>query len=135
MKLLQEFIKAHDITTTPTGDHEIGKAGEKLSITFTHQYRTYLKEFGTLSAQGHGICGLGVDKGTWLNVMCATFALREAYPHFPDTAVLLCEIGDDGYYLYDMAQDCVVLWKSSGESFIVKTFFESFLTNTLRSAP
>ena len=73
---------------------EIEKAEKALGISFSDEYKEYLKEVGSLSFFSHEFMGLGVDG--YLNVVEATMSERELDNDFPSDCILLENDGIEG---------------------------------------
>ena len=92
MKTIIDEIARHYKVYTGTGvsDEVIASAEQQLGVTFSSQYKAYLKEYGVLSFASHEITGLGVIG--YLNVVEATEAERKLGGTFPSDCLLIFSI-------------------------------------------
>ena len=89
------------------GAETIQLAEQALGLRFAEEYREYLTSYGTASANGHELTGLGVSRR--LDVTAVTEEEREKNPAVPD----------DLYVVEQVNIDDIVAWQSaSGEIFL-----------------
>ena len=94
-KLLEEIAQKTKVYQGKgVSSDEIVKAEKLLGISFSDEYKEYLKEVGFLSFFSHEFTGLGVDG--YLNVVEATKSERELDKDFPSDSILLENEGIEG---------------------------------------
>ncbi|MDE6995014.1 MAG: SMI1/KNR4 family protein [Lachnospiraceae bacterium] len=87
-------------------EEEIRVAEQILGLSFSKEYRAYLRAFGLASFQGHELTG--IIKSPRLSVIAQTIAERNNSPHIPD----------DMYVIEIANINGIVIWQgSTGEIF------------------
>ncbi len=86
----------------PAKDVDIDNAELELCVQFSDEYKTYLAEFGAISARGVELTGL-ID-AEYINVVSATKEKRKMYPQVPNAL----------YVIEDAAIDGIVIWQDTG---------------------
>lgn len=92
----------------PASEEQIANAESALGMTFSKEYRKYLKSFGVISYGANEFYGLGVKDTSHLNIVNAVNDFRQIR-RFPLSLIPITEIGDGHYYMYDNASETVVV--------------------------
>ena len=87
------------ISGTPATREMISAAESVLGLSFSEDYREYLRAFGVVTFDGHALTGIW--PGSHLNVTTITDELRELYPSVPSN----CYVVEDAYI------DGIVIWQ------------------------
>lgn len=96
------------VSMAPASDLQIQEAEEALGVSFSNDYKAYLKAFGAAAYEGHELTG--ISKSTRLSVISATFEERAKNPSVPS----------DWYVIEQLNIDDVSVWQAaSGEIFQV----------------
>lgn len=135
MKKLVEKLEKTAALTKPTTEAEIAQAEQDLHISFSTEYKNYLKSFGVISFESTETYGLGIKTTSYLSLYKALPEMRKENG-FPLSAVPLSEIGDGHFYLYDNDTKSVLVWASPNggimeerktanlEDFLISLFFD-----------
>ena len=106
-----DVIDSIELITKPQNISEcsIQNAEKELHLSFSNDYREYIKHYGTITFYGHEITG--ISKARYKNVVAVTLQERE-----------FCFCVDDNWYVIERTNiDDIVIWQSSsGEIFQTK---------------
>lgn len=100
---------------------EIAKAEKSLALSFSDEYKDYLKEAGFLSFFSHEFTGLGSEG--YLNVVEATKSERELDKDFPSDCILLENVGIDGLMILHDASGAVYSYANGKKTKISDSLF------------
>lgn len=125
--LLRELIKG-DGQYKPATSQEIAKAEKELNMTFSSDYKQFLREVGAFTYGSLEVYGLGVSPTSHLNIINVVKDFRNE-DGFPDTVIPLSEIGDGHYYCYDNEDGRIRIWASPKGGFynVTNLGLEKFL--------
>ena len=131
MKTIIDEIAGHYKVYKGTGvsDEVIASAEQKLGVTFSSQYKAYLKECGVLSFASHEITGLGI-RG-YLNVVEATEAERKLGGAFPSDCILIENVGIDGVLVIMDSCGRIYEYQKGNRIPVAESFF-NYITSLLR---
>lgn len=132
MNKLIEKLKDAKAIIRPVKDEEIRQAELDLNISFSEEYKNYLRTFGIISLGATEVYGLGVSKTSYLNIYTTLTEIRKEN-NFPSSAVPLSDIGDGHSYIYDNESGNILVWASPNGG-IVKEYnigLEEFLISLL----
>ena len=93
--------------TTPATDKDIEEFENKLSITLGEQYKTFLKEFGTLEVEYLEFYGYFKDNKGLPSSISATLIARETIEKFSQDLIIFYERGDGTFYLINMRRNVI----------------------------
>lgn len=85
-------------TTDSVTDEEITKFEKELSIKLGNEYRSFLKEFGTLEVEYFEFYGIYSDNNSLPSAIYATKYARKNIENFPKDLVVFYETGDGSFY-------------------------------------
>lgn len=110
MSKIIEVIKSLPkmFSCTPASEIQISDAEIQLCLKFAEEYKSYLAEFGEVSAKGVELTG--IISADYLNVVLATKEKWELYP----------QVEHNLYVVEDTLVDGIVIWQDSNGS-IYKT--------------
>ncbi len=97
---LKEFNIELETTDLPT-DEEIGNFEKKLSIKLGNEYKSFLKEFGTLEIDYLEFYGIFCNNTSLPSAMHATEYVRKNIEKFSKDLVVFYETGDGSFYCVD----------------------------------
>lgn len=101
---------------------DIKIAEQKLGLSFSPEYRTYLATYGLLSFASHEFTGLGADG--YLNVVSATEKERSLGGQFPKDCILLENNGIDGLLTLQDSKGYVYSFNDGKKKKIASSFSE-----------
>lgn len=131
MNNLLALVEDHQADTIPATEEQIAHAESELGLTFTQEYRSYLRQFGVISFGPNEIYGLGVKETSFLNIISALTDFR-SIENFPLSLIPISDIGDGHYYMYDNStQDIVVVSLPGVGIKQVSSNLESFLAELI----
>lgn len=85
-------------TTNPATDKEIEEFEKELSMRLGDEYKSFLKEFGTLEVEYFEFYGIYSDSNSLPSAIYATKYARENIENFPEDLVVFYETGDGSFY-------------------------------------
>ena len=88
-------------TSKVATDEVIRKYEKELSIKFGEEYKSFLKEFGTLEVEYFEFYGIIGDNNSVPSAIHATKFARKNIENFPMDFVVFLEIGDGSFYCID----------------------------------
>jgi len=88
-------------STTPATDKEIEEFEKELSIKLGDEYKSFLKEFGTLEIEYFEFYGIYSDSNSLPSAVYATKYARENIEKFPKNLIVFYETGDGSFYCVD----------------------------------
>lgn len=117
--------------TTPATDENIEEFENKLSIKLGEQYKTFLKEFGTLEVDylefyGYFKENKGIPSSIWV-----TLNARETIENFSEDLIVFYERGDGTFYCVN-GKDEVFECNYNRYNKIDK-FFKDFIINKIKN--
>ena len=131
MNNLLALVKDHHADIIPASEEQIAHAESELGLTFTQEYRSYLRQFGVISFGPNEIYGLGVKETSFLNIISALTDFR-SIENFPLSCIPISDIGDGHYYMYDNSTQNIVVVSLPGVGIKqVSSNLESFLTELI----
>ena len=101
--------------TGAVSDELISNAEKQLGVSFSAEYKTLLKTYGSLFAKGEEILGISSDNN---NVVEATMAARSESDNFPKGMYVISKCGVDGILLVQNPQGNVFSYQAN--SFLQK---------------
>lgn len=107
--ILNEFPDKSE-TSTGVSDDKIDEVETCLKLKFPADYRSFMKEYGTLQADYIGIYGLSVEEPETLSVSDLTEYLRLTEPDFPENFLPFQESGEERFACLDCSTGQVVIW-------------------------
>lgn len=99
-----EKLKELNIELETTGsatDEEIDKFEKKLSIKLGNEYKSFLKEFGTLEIEYFEFYGIYGTNTSLPSAIYATEYARKNIENFPKYLIVFYETGDGSFYCVD----------------------------------
>lgn len=123
MDNLLKIVTENDVIIRPVGSEEIERLKKELGFNLSSEYEAYLKNFGIIIFEAWETYGLGVKDDSYLNVL-NIYQDLSSDEEYPNNTLPLMEIGDGSYYLYDNANEMVLLW-STPNGGIVRTLDEN----------
>lgn len=133
MNKLLKLIAENQADTLPATEKQITKAESDLGLTFTDEYRSYLKKVGVISFGSVETYGLGIPDTSFLNIVNALSDFK-AFNNFPTSLIPLADIGDGHYYMYDNNTQNIVIVSLPGvgikkvcselETFLIDLIFD-----------
>jgi len=88
-------------STSPATDKEIEEFEKELSIKLGDEYKSFLKEFGTLEIEYFEFYGIYSDSNSLPSAVYATKYARENIEKFPKNLIVFYETGDGSFYCVD----------------------------------
>ena len=117
--------------TTPATDKDIEEFENKLSITLGEQYKTFLKEFGTLEVEYLEFYGYFKDNKGLPSSISATLIARETIEKFSQDLIVFYERGDGTFYCVnskDEAFEC-----NYNRCNKIDKSFKDYITNKIKN--
>ena len=118
-------------STQPATNENIEEFENKLSITLGEQYKTFLKEFGTLEVEYLEFYGYFKDNKGLPSAINTTLYIRETVADFPKDLIVFYESGDGAFYCVN-SQDEVFECNYNRCNKIDKSF-KDFITNKIKN--
>jgi len=88
-----------DITATkPASSAEIEMFEKELSVKLGNEYKSFLKEFGTLEVEYFEFYGVFQDDNSLPSALFATKYARKNINNFPQNLIVFYETGDGSFY-------------------------------------
>lgn len=135
MLKVKSFIDNHaDVLTKADkiGLEDVALAEKALGFGFDAEYKSYLSNFGKISYNSMELYGLGVPETSYLNVVAATKELQNELGKMPDNSVVLEDIGESNYVVYQMNGG--VLQVNSSDSQMISSSLEEYIMTRLLEA-
>lgn len=123
MDNLLKIVTENDVIIRPVGSEEIERLKKELGFNLSSEYEAYLKNFGIIIFEAWETYGLGVKDDSYLNVL-NIYQDLSSDEEYPNNTLPLMEIGDGSYYLYDNANEMVLLW-STPNGGVIRTLDEN----------
>lgn len=100
MKVFSDKIKEYKDFTAygPVNDDDIKEAERELELRFNDEYKYFLKEYGTASANGHEF--FGICDYSRLNIVVETLKRRKENSNVPGDLYLIEDVGIDKIYTW-----------------------------------
>lgn len=114
-------------TTNLATDEEIKKFEKELSIKLGNEYRSFLKEFGTLEIEYFEFYGIYDNNSSLPSATYATKYARENIENFPEDLVVFYETGDGSFYCVN-ENDSVLLCNYNRCNPVKQTFKQFIFT-------
>lgn len=100
-ELSEKLLSTKDLVhLSPVSEEQIKDAEKRLNLEFSLEYRSYVSEFGVVSANGYELTG--ICSSPRLNVVDVTICERENNPDVPK----------DWYVLEQANIDGIVIWQN-----------------------
>jgi len=125
-----EKLKDFNIEMKATGsatDEEIAKFEKELSIRLGDEYKSFLKEFGTLEIEYFEFYGIYSYNNSLPSAIYATKYARENIENFPENLIVFYETGDGSFYCVN-ENDSVFLCNCNRCNFVEQTFKQLIFT-------
>ena len=123
---MYEYLKEINIeleSTKVATDLDVENFEKELSIQLGIEYKTFLKEFGTLEVDYFEFYGVIGDNNSVPSAIHATKYTRENIENFPHDLIIFYEVGDGSFYCVNQ-KDEVYMCNFNRCSFINMTFKE-----------
>ena len=100
MKKFTELIKAYDdfMAIGAANEYKIDEAERELGLKFSEEYKAFLREYGTASANGHEFFGICDSKR--LNIVEMTLNAWKENSNVPRDLYLIEDVGIDKIYTW-----------------------------------
>ncbi len=113
--------------STGVDETEIINAEIDLGVTFSDEYKEYLREYGAISFGSHEFTGLNVDNYT--NVVNITKQEREMADKFPENCIVIENLGIEGILILQDNKGYIYQYsKAIGLSKIFDSLSDYFLS-------
>jgi len=110
-------------TTQPATDIDIEILEKELSLKLGNEYKSFLKEFGTLEVEYFEFYGVYKDNNSLPSCIYATEYAREKIENFPQNLIVFYEAGDGSFYCVNQ-EDTIFLCNYNRCNSIDKSFKE-----------
>ncbi|MFW6233123.1 MAG: SMI1/KNR4 family protein, partial [Nanoarchaeota archaeon] len=130
---LNNLIKKHKdkfIIKTGVTQKDITDAEKRLKIKFTDELKEYFLEFGALRFLSMELKGLGYQSPN-RNIVINTIKARKN-ASIPKNAVVLEDIGEFHYVIYNNENNNVIYWGNNKEIKIISKSLEKFLIKRIK---
>lgn len=108
-------------STKPATTEEIKEFEKELSIKLGHEYKSFLKEFGSLEMEYIEIYGIYSTNKAIPSALFSTIYARENIKEFPKDLIVFYEAGDGSFYCVD-SKDSVFVCNYNRCNSIEKSF-------------
>lgn len=115
---------------TPATEQQIKEAEEKLGLTFSEDYKTYLSIFGALSFGAHEFTGLNVE--SYINVVDITSKEKLIRESFPSQAYVIQSLGIEGMIIVQTEQGEILQLDENNRVSHISDSFEQYLTGFIQ---
>lgn len=103
-------------------DSQISEAENALGVSFSADYRDYLKNFGVIRFNGIELCGLNISG--YLNVVDATMQEKDVNDKFPEGMYVIEDLGVDARLIIGDSTGNVYLLQRDKKKLICSSFTE-----------
>ena len=110
----------------PASQSEIEYAENQLELNFAEEYKTYLAEFGEISAKGIELTGI-ID-AAYINVILKTKEKWEMNPGVPKNLYVVEDAAVDGIVIWQDADGTIYQTKPNGEPVKIADSLVGYLT-------
>ena len=122
-ELLEEINKKFKIYHgNGVSNDEIDNAEKELALSFSEEYKEYLREIGCMSFASHEFTGLGFSG--YLNVVEATKSERNLDDRFPKNCILIENVGIDGLLILHDKTGAVYSYVNGNKAKISNSLFD-----------
>lgn len=100
MKIIETITKLGKfLASGPVSENDITEAENRLGLSFSTEYKTYLQNYGSLSYYGHELTGISDNEAT--DVVINTISERQ-----------ICDVSDDWYVIERACINDIVIWQN-----------------------
>ncbi|MDY4446074.1 SMI1/KNR4 family protein [Campylobacter sp.] len=114
--------KSKIYTAKPCTDLMIVEAERKLGLSFSDEYRDYLRNYGALSFLSYEFTGLGVDD--YIDVVEVTKRERELNNNFPKDAIVIEDTGLESLLILQNTEGNIFEYRLGKQKKIYNSFKE-----------
>jgi len=117
--------------TDPANNEDIISFEKELSLRLGDEYKSFLKEFGTLEVEYFEFYGVCDDNNSLPSAIYATKYAREKIKNFPKDLIVFYETGDGSFYCVN--EDDSVFLCNYNRCNSIKKSFKEFIFEKVRT--